>query len=1105
MRCRPSLGCLLLVGWSLVTPVTAQTRVETSPVAISADRISPVGLRAQLDAVTADSTLDDVLRQALIARYGQAISFATQAEKFRALAEEYRRALLNGEAESAALRREAGQVRDEDPAVAIKQMSPDADLSALLAVEQTRLAALRSELQQNEESVAAFRTRPDAILDRLDQAKSELKDNAAEIARLTVDAGSPGATATSLLLAAQKEALEGEISALNQENLSSSIRRSREEAARDLCRSRVALAERRVETLRQQVAQRLSNTLSHAENQLAQLDITTQPELLPLVTSIQGLIDETHRVSDSLHDTDTKYKERKAEESRIENSREDLVGQLQLGGDATNLSPLLLEQLRRLPTRREGKQRLAEIRNDMATARTGQFQIDQTLRGQDLPQAPSTHPVVHSSQQRLLEDLQQTLRVELKAHYDQWIRDLNDFAAVEREITEEAAAFRAFAEEKLFWLRSSPPVGSATVKRLPEAIHYCVGLHRLGDLASRLVAMGLGFLISFASVVILSVAAAIWAGRRLTAISIKARHYSTDSYRLTTFGVGLTALIALPCPLALAGLGMALRFQEDASDWSTGLGVALVAISIISYHLLFLIHVCGKNGLGIHHFGWDPAMLHRLRRKLLWALPVYAVAALIIVLVRAEPTVSYLGDLGRLALLFFVVASGSLLASMMHPVKGAAATIHRLAPESLFGRLRHVWYWLIVIIVLILVGLLLAGYVFTVLLLVEKIDTSFYASAGTLIVYAMLMRFFALRESKLARGELVKKLRNQRKEARKSETPPVPSTAQQELSAEDLEFDEKMDLTEVKAQTRKFVGFVAGMALLVQLYSIWVNFGPVVDVLRGIKTHGGINPVDAIFVLVVLSMIVSTVRNLPGMMEILIFGHTQIDSGTRNAIVTLAKYAVIAVGAVVLFRNLGVDWSQFGWIAAALGVGIGFGLQEVVANFISGIVLLFERPIRVGDIVTVDGIDGVVSHIQIRATTITNWDRKEFIVPNKQFITGTLLNWTRTNSINRITIPVGVAYGSDTALAMKILIEIANSHPRLLKDPAPFATFEAFGDSALNLVLRSYLPNFENRLGTITELHCEIDRRFREAGIQIAFPQMDVHLDVTSPIPGSLR
>jgi potassium efflux system protein len=130
----------------------------------------------------------------------------------------------------------------------------------------------------------------------------------------------------------------------------------------------------------------------------------------------------------------------------------------------------------------------------------------------------------------------------------------------------------------------------------------------------------------------------------------------------------------------------------------------------------------------------------------------------------------------------------------------------------------------------------------------------------------------------------------------------------------------------------------------------------------------------------------------------------------------------------------------------------------------------------------------------MRATTITNWDRQEFVVPNKTLITNTLLNWTLTEPLNRLVIPVGVAYGSDTDEARRILLEVAADNPRILDDPEPKATFEQFGDSSLNLVLRGYLPDMEHRLATITELHAEIHRRFAAAGVQIPFPQRDLHL-----------
>jgi potassium efflux system protein len=148
----------------------------------------------------------------------------------------------------------------------------------------------------------------------------------------------------------------------------------------------------------------------------------------------------------------------------------------------------------------------------------------------------------------------------------------------------------------------------------------------------------------------------------------------------------------------------------------------------------------------------------------------------------------------------------------------------------------------------------------------------------------------------------------------------------------------------------------------------------------------------------------------------------------------------------------------------------------------------------VGDIVTIDNISGVISRIGTRATVLTNWERKEFIVPNKELITGKLLNWTLSDSINRIAIEVGMAYGTDTTKACALLLEIANNHPYVLKNPAPLATFEGFGDSSLRCILRVFLPSTEKRLEVIHQLHTAIDETFRKEKIDIACPQHEVYI-----------
>jgi potassium efflux system protein len=243
-------------------------------------------------------------------------------------------------------------------------------------------------------------------------------------------------------------------------------------------------------------------------------------------------------------------------------------------------------------------------------------------------------------------------------------------------------------------------------------------------------------------------------------------------------------------------------------------------------------------------------------------------------------------------------------------------------------------------------------------------------------------------------------------------------------------------------------------------------------------------------------------RNVPGLLEMAVLQRLPLDPSIRYAVTSLVSYGIVLLGVIVACSNIGLRWSQIQWLATALTFGLAFGLQEIFANFVAGIIILFERPIRVGDVVTVDDVTGVVSRIRIRATAITNWDRKEYVVPNKEFITGRLLNWTLSDRTNRIVINVGIAYGSDTEKARLLLLKAAQEHPLILKDPPSVATFEGFGDNSLNFTLRTFLPSMENRLQVIHDLHTAIDQAFRQSKIEIAFPQRDLYI---RSVPEALR
>jgi potassium efflux system protein len=191
---------------------------------------------------------------------------------------------------------------------------------------------------------------------------------------------------------------------------------------------------------------------------------------------------------------------------------------------------------------------------------------------------------------------------------------------------------------------------------------------------------------------------------------------------------------------------------------------------------------------------------------------------------------------------------------------------------------------------------------------------------------------------------------------------------------------------------------------------------------------------------------------------------------------------------------IGIGWSKVQWLAAAMVVGLGFGLQEIFANFVSGLILLFERPIRIGDTVTVGDVTGEVTRIQIRATTITDWNRKELVIPNKEFVTGQVINWTLSDSTLRVIVPVGIAYGSNTQLAEEILAKVAKENDLVLAEPKSKVLFLEFGESSLNFELRVFVSSVEYLLKVRHQLHKAIDQEFRRAGIEIAFPQRDIHV-----------
>ncbi|MEW5975476.1 MAG: mechanosensitive ion channel domain-containing protein [Acidobacteriota bacterium] len=258
---------------------------------------------------------------------------------------------------------------------------------------------------------------------------------------------------------------------------------------------------------------------------------------------------------------------------------------------------------------------------------------------------------------------------------------------------------------------------------------------------------------------------------------------------------------------------------------------------------------------------------------------------------------------------------------------------------------------------------------------------------------------------------------------------------------------------------------------------------------------------NLIMFVVVLSVFAILSRIIRRILRGQVFPRLAIEEGTQYTLLRVTHYLIIVTGALVAFQFIGVDLTGLAVIFGLLSVGVGFGLQNVTSNFVAGLILLFERPIKVGDRITVGDTEGDVVEINIRSTTIRSLNNIAIIVPNSEFVSSTVINWTYGDQRVRLEIDVGVSYSSDLDTVLRCLGEVAEEHPEVLTSPAPEVLHTGFGDSSWNMRLRAWIGNPKRHPQVRSALNCAIVRKFRENGVEIPFPQRDLHVRSPLPVP----
>ena len=580
-----------------------------------------------------------------------------------------------------------------------------------------------------------------------------------------------------------------------------------------------------------------------------------------------------------------------------------------------------------------------------------------------------------------------------------------------------------------------------------------------------------------------------------------------DSYLHTPAVIISCLIIALPIPIIFALLGLLFELSPSQDPFVEALSGTAYYLAI--FMAFFLTWRAWDKDLSLFdkHFKLGANLRHAINRQLRWFIPVAATSTGLIQLTVESKDPNVFEGLSLAAFLVTTIAIAVISYQVLWKRRRENDTILRHSEHQ--GRYRS-----IVSVVMIGIPVFCAifaslGYYETTSELLFRLFISGWLLVASYVVYGTTRRTVVVSKRRLAlkqaverRDKAVKARQEQKKaEDRGDETPVLPAVNYEEI-----------DIETVSRQTEKLLNAFMLVLFAVLMWTIWSDLLPALSFFNNVELgHYMVDVVDPetnsamtveraitlwnlMQALVIIALTVMAARNLPGFLEVFALNRLGFDAGTRYAIVTILGYIIFGIGLFMGLDRLGLQWSQLKWVVTGLSVGIGLGLQKIIANFVSGLIILFERPVRLGDYVTIGEQSGTVTRIQIRATTLVDLDNREIIIPNEALISERVTNWTLSNSITRLVLNVGIAYGSDTEKAKAIMLDVAKSNPLVLSTPAPQAIFSGFGDSSLDFEVRTFLKSFEDRVTTRHALHTEINRAFEKAGIPIPFPQRDLHI-----------
>ena len=700
--------------------------------------------------------------------------------------------------------------------------------------------------------------------------------------------------------------------------------------------------------------------------------------------------------------------------------------------------------------------------------------------------------------------------------YIEYLGILNSQEAAQKEIDALSKQYCDYINQRMFWTQSTGLISADGIKDAGKAIAWLANSSNWAKLASDF-KFSINERPSIWGMLLIAAAVLIFLrprfNRQIKTIDERVGQTGEDSIGKTFAGMLLTLLQAAGILFVIYLGARHLWHLPAAHNFTRAFcsGVFSTTEAVILAGII--IRLCRPLGMGRIHFGWSETACDLVERSVKLLLLVFVPIFFFVVMIHNGPQgEGYRSSLGRLLFILSMIPIALVLVRGLKASSPLLEAIRQKRPDGWLNKHHRGWSSAIIAIPLILIVLAVLGYYFTAYELGKDFGNILWLLIILVTADAVMNRGLHLAQVKIA----IEKGKAEREAAKlqaakSAELPEDAVEAVARIAEPALEVEEINEQTSMLIRSAVLIGSLLGLCLILgdifpafrflDNVQLWHHQAGVDE--SGEPVLAPITLYNLLVALVIFAGTIVAVRGTSALLKVVALKGTKIDSGSRKSYALICRYVISAIGLFLGLDALGIGWDKFQWIAAAMTLGLSFGLQDIFANFVSGVIILLERPVRVGDVVTIGSFNGCINRIRIRSTTITDWDRHDVIIPNKAFLSEKIINWTLSDNIIRVVSDVGIGYGSDAVKAEQLLLQIAKDNPLVKKEPGPSVVLSGFGADSLDFKLRVFVA-MSDRVKVGTQIRHEINKTFKEAGIEIPNAQRDTHLD-TSAGPLEIR